>query len=84
MMVCDVGGGWFSLSFSISQLCLSGLFAARQGNAYSPSRRKCQTENCEFYGDKKYHGYCSNCFQGNQPDIMYTNIDFASASDNFH
>ncbi|XP_022294092.2 tumor necrosis factor alpha-induced protein 3-like isoform X3 [Crassostrea virginica] len=36
---------------------------ARQGNAYSPSRRKCQTENCEFYGDKKYHGYCSNCFQ---------------------
>ncbi|XP_062608829.1 tumor necrosis factor alpha-induced protein 3-like isoform X3 [Saccostrea cucullata] len=36
---------------------------ARQGNAYSPSRQKCLTENCEFYGDKKFHGYCSNCYQ---------------------
>lgn len=47
---------------------LSGLIAARQGSAYSPSRHKCQTENCEYYGDKKFHGYCSNCYQGNSPD----------------
>lgn len=57
-----------STYYPLSLFFLSGLIAARQGNAYSPSRHKCQTENCEYYGDKKFHGYCSNCYQGNWPD----------------
>lgn len=34
----------------------------KHGPSYSPSRQKCLEQNCTYYGDKKFNGYCSKCY----------------------
>lgn len=44
------------------------LSPVQHGVCYSPSRQRCRTTNCQFYGDQRTQGYCSKCYEKDKKD----------------
>ena len=35
----------------------------QHGLCFSPSRQRCKTTGCHYYGGSRTHGYCSKCYE---------------------